>query len=88
MRIFEDGKLVGVLDEHSLALSESTSARLTALIRELSQNGIERMLPQEGPLEAGQACGSVIVTVPFEPKYLHAFVNDIEAAGFDVEEID
>lgn len=86
MRIYENGTLVGVLD-NALQLTESSSPRLSGLIYDLQENGVDILQAQAEPLEEGQACGTIVINVPYKPKYLHTIVSEIESEGFDVEEI-
>ena len=75
MIIRENGTVIGNLDEESLQLTESTSARLTELIEDWKKNGVDIMQAQEEPLEEGQVCGCVFMNVSFEPKAIHFFEN-------------
>ena len=85
MIIRENGAVVGNLDEESLQLTESTSARLTELIEDWKKNGVDIMQAQEEPLEEGQVCGCIFINVPFEPKAIHIFVNKLLIEGFEVQ---
>jgi len=85
MIIRENGTVVGKLDEESLQLTESTSARLTELIDDWKKNGVDIMQAQEEPLEEGQVCGCVFINVPFEPKAIHIFENELIIEGFEVQ---
>jgi len=85
MIIRKSGLVVGKLDDETLRLTESTSARLTELIEDWKRNGVELMQPQEEPLEDGQVCGTVIINVPFEPKAIYIFENQLLIAGFEVQ---
>jgi len=85
MIIRENGTVVGKLHEESLQLTESTSARLTELIEDWKKNGVDIMQAQEEPLEEGQVCGCVFINVPFEPKAIHIFENELLIEGFEVQ---
>ncbi len=85
MIIRENGTVVGKLHEESLQLTESTSARLTELIENWKKNGVDIMQAQEEPLEEGQVCGCVFINVPFEPKAIHIFENELLIEGFEVQ---
>ncbi len=85
MIIRENGTVVGKLDEESLRLTESTSAKLTKLVEDWKKNGVDIMQAQEEPLEEGQVCGCVFINVPFEPKAIHIFENELLIAGFDID---
>ena len=85
MIIRENGTVVGKLHEESLQLTESTSARLTELIEDWKKNGVDIMQAQEEPLEEGQVCGRVFINVPFEPKAIHIFENELLIEGFEVQ---
>ncbi len=85
MIIQENGTVVGKLDDKTLRLTESTSARLTALIEDWKKNGVDILQAQEEPLGEGQVCGCVSVNVPFEPKAIYIFRNQLLIAGFEVE---
>ena len=60
MIIQENGTMVGKLDDKTLRLTESTSARLTELIDDWKKNGVDIMQAQEELLEKGQVCGCAI----------------------------
>ncbi len=85
MIIRENGIVVGKLDEESLQLTESTSAKLTELIDDWKKNGVDIMQAQEEPLEEGQVCGCISINVPFEPKAIHIFENELFIEGFEVQ---
>lgn len=85
MIIIESGIVVGNLDKESMQLTESTSARLTELIDDWNENGVDIMQAQEEPLEEGQVCGCVFINVPFEPKAIHIFENELLIEGFEVQ---
>ena len=85
MIIIESGIVVGNLDEQSLRLTESTSARLTELIEDWKKNGVYVLQAADGPLPEGAICACVEVNVPFEPKAIHFFEHQLLIAGFEVQ---
>ncbi len=85
MIIRENGTVVGKLDDQSLELTESTSARLTELVEDWKKNGVDILQAQEEPLEEGQVCGCVFINVPFGPKAIHFFENELLIEGFEVQ---
>jgi hypothetical protein len=85
MNILENGKLVGSIDDQTLELVESQSAKLTALIDDWRANGVDIAQAQQDPLEDGQVCGSEFVNVRFEPESLHIFEMQLLIAVYDTE---
>ena len=85
MIIRENGAVVGKLDDKTLRLTESTSARLTELIEDWKKNGLYLLQAADGPLPEGAICACVDVNVPFEPKAIHIFEHQLLIAGFEVQ---
>ena len=85
MIIRENGIVVGKLDDKTLRLAESTSARLTELIEDWKKNGVDVLQPADGPLPEGAICASAVVNVPFEPEAIPVFEHQLPIAGFEVQ---
>lgn len=86
MIIRDQGIVIGKLDEKTLQLTDSTSARLTKLVEDWRKNGIDTLQAAEEPLEEGQGCsGCVSINVPFEPESINFFRTQLLIAGFEVQ---
>jgi len=86
MIIRENGIVVGKLDDKTLRLTESTSARLTGLVENWTKNGIEFMSPSEQPLQNGMASADELVVMPPTNEFfIDAIHNHLLIAGFEVQ---
>lgn len=84
MIIYEDGAVVGYLDDRSLKESEVTSVKLAETLAELKQG-----LPVSGPVDAELSEGQVDATqtdiLPYAPENVDVIRLALFKAGFEVQ---
>jgi hypothetical protein len=88
MIISKSGKVVGRLDEDTLALTGVRSARLQELVDDWRENGFEEFGPAEIPddyPEPRPVCATAIYVIPFTTENLGLIENKLLIAGFDVQ---
>ncbi len=85
MIIREQEIVVGMLDDSSLKLTESTSAKLDELVKDWRENGVILTQAEEGELADGVASNDSSVPVPFTADNLPIFELELWKAGFHVQ---
>lgn len=84
MIIREEGTVVGFLDDTSLKLTDSTSVKLDALIKEWREDGLWIMFPgEESDNEASSNDSSKHLS--FTAANLPVFETHLFNAGFDIQ---
>ena len=85
MVIRELGKVVGLLDDKSLKLTEVESDRLQDVVDGMREDGIWFMGASEEKLQEGQDCGTEWLSVPFSSDNLEYIVNGLIDEDFEVQ---
>jgi len=85
MIIREEGMVVGKLDDASMVLTDVSSDKLAALVKDWQDNGIVLTVAQEEPLEEGQASGDAGRHIPFTAENVYIYRLQLQIAGFEVQ---
>lgn len=86
MIISKSGKVVGRLDEETLALTDVRSAKLRQLVDDWRENGIEELGPGEWHGDGPQPdCVTAVYVTPFDKESLDFIEHKLLIAGFEVQ---
>lgn len=86
MIIYENGIVVGQIDDTTFELTESTSVKLTGLVTSMVSKGIEFLQSQPEPLQEGQASGDGLAVMTADNEFfIDALETKLLIAGFEVQ---